>query len=67
MALKNYKVEYADGETQYFQADVDDEGAGRNWKDAMDAAVKNDDSPVLKVTQADPPKTNAAIQESGKS
>lgn len=65
MAMANYKVKYEDGSEQYFQADVEGDPGGEAWKDAMDAAVKNDDSPVKSVTKSDLPKTNAAVQEGG--
>lgn len=62
--MEDYKVTYTDGEVAYFQADTS-EDAGKAWKDAMDAAVKDDDSAVKSVQKSDLPKTNAAIQQGG--
>jgi hypothetical protein len=52
--MENYKVTYADGEVAYFQADTSDD-AGKAWKEAMDAAVKDDGSNVKSVSKGDPP------------
>ena len=47
MALKNYKIEYEDGTETYLQLDNDDV---KVWEDA----AGNKNSPVKKVTAADP-------------
>lgn len=55
MAMRNYRVEQADGEVQYFQFDAEDEaGGGKAGLEALKAAEKDDNSTVKKVTQADP-------------
>lgn len=55
MAMKNYRVEQADGDVQFYQFDAEDEsGGGKAGLDALKAAAKDDGSTVEAVTQADP-------------
>lgn len=49
MAMKNYKVEYGDGTTQFYQFEDDDPGL-----ELLKAAAKDRDADVKSVTQADP-------------
>lgn len=59
MALKNYRVDYADGSTQYFQFDEEDEtSGGAAGIEAFKTAEKNSDSPVAKIAPGDPPSVN---------
>lgn len=53
--MSNYRVEYADGEVQYYQFDAEDENqGGKAGLDALKDAAKSDESNVVKVTKADP-------------
>lgn len=57
MAMKNYKVEYADGTATFFQFDESDP-AGKAGLEALEKAAKNKTSDVKKVSQADPAPAN---------
>lgn len=57
MALKNYKVEQEDGTSTYYQFD-DSDTVGKDQLRILRAAVKDDDSPVKSVTEADPDPVN---------
>jgi hypothetical protein len=57
MAMQNYKVEQADGTESYYQFD-DSEEVGKAQLEQLNAAAKNDESPVTKVATGDPEPIN---------
>lgn len=59
MALKNYKVEQADGESTHYQIDDSDE-AGKGILQALKDAQKDPNNPVKSVEPGEPVPFNKA-------